>query len=896
MKNDLKIYSALEKQSAVFLETFSLDDAPVTEKIALNLGMDRTIVSRILNGMVKQDKIIKINTRPVIFVAVNLMMKKYLLSEYDSLDKFIENVKENQSDIKLKQIIGWNRSLKKQVQQIKAGLMYPNNGLPTIIFGKSGTGKSFFVHCAYEYAISAKIIDSDAPFVTINCAQYADNPELLSSILFGYVKGAFTGANTEKSGVLAKADGGVLFLDEVHRLSAEGQEKLFTYMDTGLFSPLGDDSKNVKSTARLVFATTENESNFLETFIRRVPIRINMPSLEQRSLYEKRQLIDNFFIKESYSINKKIEVSHKAINLLYKHVYNANVGEVKNLIKSIVATTYSDQATNEIIKISTNNLPEIFYKDIENSVSNGIITTSVSKTYDSMQQSSVVSGEENPLFIKIKKAWKYISEMDLQNIRDKFKYVFIVKNLMNHLYFSIVKQDDILFNHTITEIQNLLKIMHYGEDIYENSSFVYGLAVYIKYILNEGTQPIDLKVTNKLQFLFQKQYSFVNSIQPLFEKEFEIKLSSEDKLWIAMMACNEELMTINTSALIVAHGYATASSIADTANNILKFPIFHGVDMLPTATAEDIIEALKTTINRINPKNGLIIMIDMGSLEFISKKLISNLSYPVLLIDKVNTLSALEIGNYLQQEISFEEIVKKINGQSIECTLLNLTNNKTNIIISTCMTGIGTADKIQKLLMDSFENLIDVDVITCEFDKLQKGLIDEEKEKYNILGIIGIDDPHIENVPYLGLEDIISGSKMSGLEQMLLPVCATKDIKVVEQQLIKNFSLTRVIDSLTIISPEKVMSVLEIFITKIGKSSDISLSNKQQIALYVHLGSMIERIVRGSEIKKYKSSNDSIVHDSIFSVLKHNINVIENEFLIKVHEAEIAYIREIIVN
>jgi hypothetical protein len=66
-------------------------------------------------------------------------------------------------------------------------------------------------------------------------------------------------------------------------------------------------------------------------------------------------------------------------------------------------------------------------------------------------------------YYKNKKAWKYISEMDLQNIRDKFKYVFIVKNLMNHLYFSVVKQDDILFNHTITEIQNLLKIMHYGK-------------------------------------------------------------------------------------------------------------------------------------------------------------------------------------------------------------------------------------------------------------------------------------------------------------------------------------------------------------------------------------------------------------------------------------------------
>ncbi len=65
------------------------------------------------------------------------------------------------------------------------------------------------------------------------------NPELLSSALFGYTKGAFTGASQEHTGLLEKADGGVLFLDEVHRLSEEGQEKLFTFMDTGEFSPMG---------------------------------------------------------------------------------------------------------------------------------------------------------------------------------------------------------------------------------------------------------------------------------------------------------------------------------------------------------------------------------------------------------------------------------------------------------------------------------------------------------------------------------------------------------------------------------------------------------------------------------------------------------------------------------
>lgn len=74
------------------------------------------------------------------------------------------------------------------------------------------------------------VIHENAPFKVLNCAQYHNNPELLSGILFGYVKGAFTGADEDRNGLLQDADGGVLFLDEVHRLPPEGQEKLFVYM------------------------------------------------------------------------------------------------------------------------------------------------------------------------------------------------------------------------------------------------------------------------------------------------------------------------------------------------------------------------------------------------------------------------------------------------------------------------------------------------------------------------------------------------------------------------------------------------------------------------------------------------------------------------------------------
>ncbi|KAF0370983.1 sigma 54-interacting transcriptional regulator [Pediococcus acidilactici] len=891
------IFKLLKKKTTEYLGDLSEKPMTSTEVIAKKLGLTRTVVSKELNALYKDNLLIKINTRPVIFLAMEGALVQLLRKEYPDLSSFYKDYHEQRIEMYLRKIIGWDRSLKKQVEQIKASLVYPENGLPTIIFGESGTGKSFFVRCAYEYAVAAGILDTNAPFVTINCAQYANNPELLSSVLFGYTQGAFTGATEAKDGALLKANNGILFLDEVHRLNPEGQEKLFTYMDTGKFTLLGDDAHKISSNTRLMFATTEKPDRFLDTFLRRVPIRINMPTLEERSFFEKKELINNFIMIESKRIKRPIKVTNKALLTLYEHIYVTNVGEVKNLIKSIVATTYSNQITNRTIKISTHDLPDIFYKDLENNISHKKVPmANLEAVFDWQSKKQKFAGENDPIVSKLKQAWKYIKKMDNQQIRDSSKYVFFVKNLMNHLYFSVVKSDDVMFTHTINETQKILKLMQYDEEIYENSNFVYGISVYIYYVLNANLDwTSNVEISSGLKQLFAKQYTFIEHVQPLLEKEFEVVFSQSDLLWLAMMIFNERVPDFSTPVVVMAHGYATASSIADTSNGILRYPIFHGIDMLPSASAEDMAESLKKVISRTKPSKGIVIMVDMGSLSTVAKNVTRILPYPMLLIDKVSTPIAIDVGNKLQQGRSLEEIEQGIARTKYKCLFLNGQATRPNVIISTCMTGIGTAEQIQKLLTKSFQGIIQVEVITCEFSDLKRG-ISEEKNKYNVLGIIGIDDPGISDVPYLGLEDIISGTKMEELKAMLLPISSTEAIKKAEQQLIKNFSLNRVMDSLTIISPEKVMPVLEKFIAQVKKDLKKPLNNKTQIALYVHLGSMVERLVRGEGIKTFKGDNESIIRDDVFSVLKSCVSVLEDPFIIKVSDPEIAYIREIIVN
>src|SRR5699024_652420 len=106
-------------------------------------------------------------------------------------------------------------------------------------------------------------------------------------------------ANENTLGLIDRADNGYFFLDEIHRLPKESQEKLFSLLDSGQFYPLGENDVPHKVNVRFVFATTEKLDNFLlKTFMRRVPLHVSLPSFKDRPLTERLSLIFNAFKNE----------------------------------------------------------------------------------------------------------------------------------------------------------------------------------------------------------------------------------------------------------------------------------------------------------------------------------------------------------------------------------------------------------------------------------------------------------------------------------------------------------------------------------------------------------------------------------------------------------------------
>lgn len=219
-----------------------------------------------------------------------------------------------------------------------------------LLEGESGTGKSILAK--YVHNISSR---RNKPFIKINCAAIPDN--LLEAELFGYMKGAFTGAIKDKPGKAELADGGTLFLDEIGEMPVYLQSKLLHLLQDKEFERIGD-TKSRKVDVRIIAATNQNlqtlvkEGKFREDLYYRLKvISIKVPPLRERK--EDIPFLINFFI-ENFSQNYKkkiVGIEPEAVKILLNYDYPGNIRELENIIERAVIL-----CNGKHIKIE--NLPE----------------------------------------------------------------------------------------------------------------------------------------------------------------------------------------------------------------------------------------------------------------------------------------------------------------------------------------------------------------------------------------------------------------------------------------------------------------------------------------------------------------------------------------------------------
>lgn len=254
-------------------------------------------------------------------------------------------LKENQLFVEGSGLVGQSVAMQQVRRMIAATSGYD---CPVLITGPSGSGKEVVAH-----QIHAQSQRRDKEFVAINCAAIPEH--LIESELFGYKKGAFTGADRSKPGLFQVADGGTVFLDEINNASLSLQAKLLRVAQNGTFYPMGDTEAHSVD-VRLLAASNRSMKELIEAgeFREDLYYRLAVVELEVPPLCERRDdipMLVYFFINRfAKQLDKTVKgVTTAALGALMRHDWPGNIRELENVIQRMMILTESEKLDTDVL-------------------------------------------------------------------------------------------------------------------------------------------------------------------------------------------------------------------------------------------------------------------------------------------------------------------------------------------------------------------------------------------------------------------------------------------------------------------------------------------------------------------------------------------------------------------
>ena len=861
------------------------------------LKISKVNILELIKKLIDDGSILKVTENPVFFIDryifENMYKTKIKDNSINDIDTYISLLCSNPQDFK--KLIGWDRSLSQLVEQCKATISYPPNGLPMMLHGETGTGKSLIAKLSYEYAKNHNLLQKEKRFVSINCSEYANNPELLTANLFGYVKGAFTGADRDVEGLISLADGGVLFLDEVHNLKGECQEKLFQFMDQSTYHRVGDNKTWYTSQVRLIVATTEEPDKvLLRTLLRRIPMIIEIPSLENRGLQEKIEILHHIFNLEQTRLNIKIKMSSQVYNLLISSKYDGNIGGLKSVIQSCcINSLFQINSLNEM-EITLKNIPENFLKKvrIEKIVANH------TEEFIYVDNLVKITGANNRIIKLCEEIINLYTEKDDQQFYDRAS-----KKILEYLDESLIdgnmqnKTD--FYNEGICHILQLVN-MQYRLEL-SNNNILAMSRLFIDFMHNahviaewsrEREDNISI-ILEKLKNDNLRLDSISVEIINYFENYLDMKLSNLELIMLLLFLQMYSVTNIieRRSAVILAHGFSTASSIASAANQFLGKYIFDSIDVPLNVDSTTVIKQLNSYISKLNNVEELILLVDMGSLESIYTGL--NLrNAKIGIINQVTTSIALEIGSSLLRDETLEVIFDRVANQGTIKYRIENNLRKTPLILCSCMSGMGAAERLREVILSSLPRNSIIKVKSYNYYDLLKNIMNDVLfEDDKVICVVGTMNPNIKGLNFIAIEDLVINTESQNFDVYFKDYLSPEDLDVFKKNILKNFSLSNIMNTLTILNPNKLLEYVTEALEKLQNRMKVHLSNKICLGLYMHVCCLIERLILHQDIEIYPNIEEFVAkQNSFISNVKDSFKEIECYYKVQIPTEEIGYI------
>lgn len=810
------------------------------DEIGSALQIDRSTASRYLNDLVKANRVMKIPGKPVKYMIVK--------TEHDAPAE--------------RNVIGSGESLEPLLETGMAAFLYPSRPLPILLTGETGTGKSYLAEKLSNMAVENSGDSRDKPFIAFNCADYAQNPELLVGQIFGIKEGAFTGANEDKVGLVEQADGGILFLDEIHRLPPSGQEMLFYLMDNGIYHRLGEATREFHADIAIIGATTEDsESYLLSTLLRRFSVKLDVPPLRERTASERQALIDHFLTAEASKMNAGLSIEDDCRKAFLSYDCPGNIGQLKSDIQIACARAYLRYINKEDDRVLVRledfpgNNPVKNKRDKQTKPSRkieyGYINEESSYVFPNIYQR--LDHQNKDATNKEKVDLQKVVLDYIRDLTEKYRQPAFSQDSWQRLI------DDDLFQVLQNSADKLNMILPFS--IHKSQLYVIGLHLqnYRNHLRgNVQKEPIPVMVHPNAAYR-----EAAGQLASQLQTNIGMKLPQEEIELIAHFLTPEQkdapefTVEQELAVIVVTHGSSTASSMAEVTNYLLGNNVIRAIDMPLNIAAEDTYKRVKQTINNMSDIRGVLLLVDIGSLITMGDTIQHELNVPIRTLSSVNLPMVMEAG---RQSLISDQTLDGIyhEAKNALLTFMEKDQNQTGIqkkrlIATVCFTGEGAAQLLESWL-ESQLSAVDQDVIirSVRIDPATKdtSVLTGLKDYYEVIAIIGTVPVSIEGIPYIPAWELLQNEGISRMHK-LLEITRNSDLPQLDEDVSSEEIYGLIIRGLqeiaTYVNPKTIADLLHDYMPPVRDY--YNWDSNRELGMWMHIGSLIDRVI--SDRMKY---------------------------------------------
>ncbi|MDR6225759.1 sigma 54-interacting transcriptional regulator [Desmospora profundinema] len=685
------------------------------------LKLDRSTVSRYLNRLVKETEVEKLPGRPVRFRSVqpplSQPVEEWVYSPQDRPGSLIGNETE--------------------MKEALAALLYPPRGLPLLLEGETGTGKTHLVEQVVHQAREQGKIRSTQPFVTFNCSEYAQNPELLMGQLFGIRKGAFTGAASDRTGLVERADGGILFLDEIHRLPPVGQEMLFHLIDQGVYRRLGEAELERQASIRLIGATTERPDQvLLPTLLRRFAVKLTLPSLGQRERREREKLVDAFFIEEARHMALDIRLDFRCRQAFLEYSCPGNIGQLKGDVQHACAQAFLRHLYEPSPSVT------IRREDLPAAVSR---VWRASALASPPFPSTLTDGGEKTVYSELLRKEQELSARGWsrhERIRE------LKQMASQYLKRSAHPADD----RRQTGGEQLQEVIsHLTRPLTEGQQEA--LESLIRSLTIEGDQPS--RPFPETESLPEEHRKAAHSLaQAVTDQGFSLPEEAWKEIAHLLSAFHESesASAEGVPVLIVTHGESTATSMAQVANALLGDERVHAVDMPLDQPASIALQRVSNRVASLHRGNGILLLVDIGSLTTMGEDISREHGISIHTLSDVTLSMVIHAARKAQTPgWDAQRLMESVRDRFPAPVSTLSPTQRRRVVGVVCPQGEGSIPALKDWVKNNLENK-EIDVLSGEWNPHQSDSFDQVLHEWHqsgeIIALVGTHSPPNGNIPF----------------------------------------------------------------------------------------------------------------------------------------------------